>query len=68
MPFWRKLSFVHPGVTQFELVFLRRRILIPPVSGEFSRAGGGEDGLAEAFQQSRNPRQTLLARRYLPQQ
>src|SRR5216117_746590 len=36
--------------------------LLPPIGGEPAGAGGGEDGLAKAFEQDGNLRQPLLAR------
>ena len=43
-------------------------ILLPPIGGEAAGAGGGEDGLAKAFEQDGNLRQPLLAGVHFAQQ
>ena len=44
------------------------RILLSPIGGEAAGAGGGEDGLAKAFEQDGNLRQPLLAGVHFAQQ
>src|SRR2546427_6052831 len=43
-------------------------ILFPPIGGEAAGAGGGEDGLAKAFEQDGDLRQPLLAGAHSAQQ
>jgi hypothetical protein len=45
-----------------------RGSLLPPIGGEAAGAGGGEDGLAKAFEQDGNLRQPLLAGVHFAQQ
>ena len=43
-------------------------VFLPPIGGEAAGAGGGEDGLAKAFEQDGNLRQPLLAGVHFAQQ
>ena len=58
-------NFVEPGITP---IFKRLFTFFPPIGGEAAGAGGGEDGLAKAFEQDGNLRQSPLAGVHFAQQ